>query len=92
MSPREPSLARRLGENIIVLRDRAGLSQEMVAERSSLHLTHIGYLERGLRLPQLDTIVKVAGALDVEPCELLSGMSWRLARDVKAKTDSAGRL
>jgi len=61
MSPRQPDLARRLGQNVVVLRHRADLLQEMVAERSGLHRTHIGYLERGLRLPQLDTIIKVAG-------------------------------
>jgi hypothetical protein len=36
-------------------------------------------IERGVRMPRLDTIVKVASAVDAEPCELLRGMAWRLA-------------
>jgi transcriptional regulator with XRE-family HTH domain len=69
----------RFAENAIALRDRAGLSQTMAAEQADLHISHISLLERGLRLPRLDTIVKLAGAVEAEPCELLSGMTWRLA-------------
>lgn len=76
-------LQRRFAENAILLRNRADLSQVLAAERSGLHITQISLLERGLRLPRLDTIVKLAGAFEVEPCELLAGMAWRLARTIK---------
>jgi len=76
------ALQRRLAENLILLRNRADLSQGMTAERSGLHITQISLLERGLRLPRLDTIIKLAGAVEVEPCELLAGMAWRPKRDV----------
>lgn len=79
-------LRRRFGENLTVLRGRKGLSQERTAERAGVHKTEIGLLERGLRLPRLDTIVKLAGAVEVEPCELLAGMAWRLG----ANTGRAG--
>jgi transcriptional regulator with XRE-family HTH domain len=52
------------------------------AERSGLHITEISLLERSLRLPRLDTIVKLAGALDIESCEPLAGMAWQLGRNV----------
>jgi len=74
-------LKRRFGDNLILLRDRVGLSQGELSVRSGLHMTQVGLLERGLRLPRLDTIVKLAGALEVPPCELLTGMAWRLATD-----------
>jgi hypothetical protein len=35
-------------------------------------------IEEGRRLPRLDTIVKLGGALEVEPCALLTGMTWKL--------------
>lgn len=70
-------LRRRFAENAILAPDRADLSQAMAAERSGLHVTQISLLERGLRLPRLDTIVKLASAFDIEPCALLEGMSWR---------------
>lgn len=74
-------LKRRFGDNLILLRDRVDLSQEQTAVRSGLHKTQIGLLERGLRLPRLDTIVKLAGALEVAPCDLLDGMAWCLGTD-----------
>lgn len=87
MSPRPRTgaadLNRRFAENLIVLRRRSDLSQVVTAERSGLHITQISLLERGLRLPRLDTIVKLGGALEVEPCELLAGMAWRLAGNVQ---------
>lgn len=89
MSPRAPHLARRLSKNLIVLRERAGLPQAMVAERAGLCTSQVALLERGARLPRLDTIVKLAGAVEVEPCELLAGMSWRLPGGAKA-TDTSG--
>jgi transcriptional regulator with XRE-family HTH domain len=76
-------LKQRFGENLILLRDRVDLSQEQTAERAGLHKTEISLLERGLRLPRLDTIVRLAGAIEVEPCELLTGMNWRLAGNIR---------
>ncbi len=73
-------LRRRFGENLILLRNRVDLSQVETAKRSGLHLTEVSLLERGLRLPRLDTIVKLAGAVEAEPCELLTGMVWRSGR------------
>jgi len=73
-------LRRRFGENLIRLRNRVDLSQEETAERAGLHKTEISLLERGLRLPRLDTVIKLAGAIDAEPCELLTGMVYRAGR------------
>ena len=75
----ESLLSRRFAINLVVLRGRADLSQEGISNRAGLHTTEISLLERGLRLPRLDTIVKLAGALDVEPCTLFAGMRWRPA-------------
>jgi transcriptional regulator with XRE-family HTH domain len=85
LSAQRADLKRRFGENLILLRGRAGLSQERVAERAGLHKSQIGMLEHGRRLAQLDTIVKLAGALEVEPCELLAGMAWRLGSDAPSQ-------
>jgi len=45
--------------------------------RASLHRTEVSQLERGLRLARADTLLRVAGALDVAVGELLQGMAWR---------------
>ena len=70
-------VARRFGENLTQARERSGLSQEAVGLRASLHRTEISILERGARLPRIDTLVKLAGALDVESEVLLDGIEWR---------------
>lgn len=70
-------VAGRFGENLIRCRKRAKLSQEELGFRASLHRTQIGVLERGGRLPRIDTLVKLAGALSVSPGELLEGIVWR---------------
>jgi len=69
--------ARRFGENLVCCRKQAGLSQEELGERANLHRTAIGLLERGARVPRIDTLVKLAAALEVPPCDLLDGMVWK---------------
>lgn len=69
-------LARRFGENLRRERRRAGYSQEELGFLASLHRTELGMLERGIRLPRLDTIVKLLGALDAEANDLIVGMQW----------------
>lgn len=56
------------------------MSQEAVGFAADLHRTEIGQLERGDRLPRIDTLVKLAGALNVTPCELLAGLDWKPAK------------
>lgn len=69
-------IAARFGQNIARCRKRAGQSQEELSIRASLHRTEVSQLERGLRLARIDTLVKVAGALEVSPAELLAGIEW----------------
>jgi transcriptional regulator with XRE-family HTH domain len=69
-------IAARFGENLTLYRRRAGLSQEELGFRASLHRTEIGQLERGVRLPRIDTLVKLAGALSLPPGDLLKGVAW----------------
>lgn len=64
-------------ENLVRCRKRADLSQEALGVRASLHRTEISLLERGTRIPRIDTLVKLAGALSISPCDLLDGIAWR---------------
>jgi transcriptional regulator with XRE-family HTH domain len=52
------------------------MSQEQLSVRASLHRTEISQLERGLRVARIDTLVKLAGSLEVTPGELLAGLEW----------------
>ncbi len=69
-------IAARFGENLVRCRKRADLSQEELGLLSSLHRTEISLLERGTRIPRIDTLVKLAGALSIAPSELLAGIDW----------------
>jgi len=70
------NVARRFGENLRKCRRLAGFSQEELGMRSSLHRTEIGLLERGARVPRIDTLIKIASALQIPPAELIDGIEW----------------
>jgi transcriptional regulator with XRE-family HTH domain len=69
-------VAVRFGKNLTRCRKRAELSQEDLADLAALHRTAVGHVERGTRLPRIDTVIKLAGALAVPPAELLDGIVW----------------
>lgn len=71
------TVAQQFGANLSRLREQAGITQEELAFRASLHRTEVGLLERGERIPKIDTAAKLAGALGVTPAELLDGIEWR---------------
>ena len=52
----------------------AGLSQEALADRSGLHRTYVGGIERGERNVSLINLLRLAGALDVSVAELVEGI------------------
>lgn len=75
-------VADHFGESLMIQRRRARLSQEEVAFRASLHRTEIGMLERGLRLARIDTVVKLAGALEINPGLLFDGLAWTAGSNI----------
>ena len=52
-------------------REDLGLSQEQFAERTGHHRTYIGFLERGERSPNVETLQRVASALGLNASDLL---------------------
>jgi transcriptional regulator with XRE-family HTH domain len=71
------TVAERFSENLLILRRRADLSQEALGFAADLHRTEIGSLERGERLPRIDTLIRLCGGLGVRPDDLLSGIVWQ---------------
>ena len=59
------------GEILRELRIKNQLSQEKLAELCDLDRTYISMLERGLRQPTINTIFKIARALNIKPSELI---------------------
>ena len=61
-----------LAENVKAARKALGLSQEALALETEIDRTYISGIERGLRNPSLDLIVKLAARLQKAPGELLA--------------------
>ncbi|HXS46459.1 MAG TPA: helix-turn-helix transcriptional regulator [Solirubrobacterales bacterium] len=70
-------LTEHFGRRLWRHRRLAYLSQEQLAYLLGLHRTEISQLERGLRVPRLDTILKLAAGVETSPCELIAGLRWR---------------
>jgi transcriptional regulator with XRE-family HTH domain len=60
-----------LGRNLRHARDRLGLTQEQVAERSGVHATEVSRIEAGKRDPRVSTMERLAKALGIPPSDLL---------------------
>lgn len=60
-----------LGANLREARERLGLTQEQVAERSGVHATEVSRMEAGKRDPQVSTVERLAKAVKVTPGQLL---------------------
>ena len=58
------------GKQVAALRRSKNLSQEELADKCGIHRTYIGALERGEKSPTLNTIEKIANALEITIKEL----------------------
>jgi transcriptional regulator with XRE-family HTH domain len=70
------TIEERFGQNLKRCRRRVRLSQEQVALRAGLHRTAVGMLENGQRMARIDTLVKLAAAIEAPVEELLAGIEW----------------
>ena len=66
MAPKELMAAR-----LKALRERRGLTQEQLAEKSGVGRSHLARLETGKQDPTLSTLEKLAKALKVDVAKLL---------------------
>jgi DNA-binding XRE family transcriptional regulator len=73
--------SRAFGDRIRVHRKALDISQEKLGERSGLHRTYIGHLERGEVNPSLLNILRVAAALDVDAGDLVKGLALKLGKN-----------
>ena len=69
------TIARELGERLRAYRTQRGWSQEEMVERADLHTTYIGQLERGEKNATIESISKVAAALDISLSKLFENIS-----------------
>ncbi|MBQ8791521.1 MAG: helix-turn-helix transcriptional regulator [Ruminiclostridium sp.] len=61
-----------VGDVIKELREKKGLSQEVVSGLADIGRTHLSAIERGERRPTLETLFRLAQALDMKPSEIVA--------------------
>ncbi|MES2476444.1 MAG: helix-turn-helix transcriptional regulator [Verrucomicrobiota bacterium] len=71
LSENSREIARDIGRVVRRLREIKGLSQEDFAELTGHHRTYIGFLERGERSPNVETVNRIARALEMKASDLL---------------------
>lgn len=60
-----------VGERIKFFRRARSMSQEELALRANINTAYYGQVERGLKCPTIDTLYKIASALEIPPSEFL---------------------
>jgi transcriptional regulator with XRE-family HTH domain len=73
--PPMQEVRKQFAANLRLYRDRAGLSQEALADICDLHRTEISLLERCKRSPRLETIVILARGLEIPATDLIDGIA-----------------
>lgn len=63
--------ARAVGQRIRAAREKKNLTQEELAARVEISPTHVSVIERGTKIPRMDTFVAIANVLEVSADALL---------------------
>ena len=74
MPKKHSAAARIIGSRIRAVRQDLGISLEDLGELSEVNWTSIGKIERGVSSPTVETLVRIAGALEIDPASLVSGV------------------
>lgn len=70
------TVAEQIGLNLKRIRRKACMSQGELSRRSGLHFSEISLLERGGRVPRLDTVVRIIESGGGDPRDLFEGIAW----------------
>lgn len=65
-------IAKQVGLRIRELRNERHMSQEEVAFKAGISPAHLGQIERALKNPTIDTVAKIAAALDIPVASLFT--------------------
>ena len=63
--------AKAVGQRIRAAREKKGLTQEELAALVDISPTHVSVIERGTKIPRMDTFVAIANVLEVSADSLL---------------------
>lgn len=81
-------LNRAFAETLKELRTQRLITQEVLAKRAGIDRAYLSGLERGLHLPSLSALVRLAGALGLTASDLVSRIEQRKSRRARRVTSS----
>jgi transcriptional regulator with XRE-family HTH domain len=73
------TIEKAVGQELSFCRTKKGLSQEKLGFEANLHRTYISIIERGLKSPTINTVVRLCDALEITPDEFLKHVMQRVA-------------
>jgi transcriptional regulator with XRE-family HTH domain len=79
-------VARAFGATLRETRRERGVSQDALAERCDFNRCYPSLLERGLRQPTLAMLLRLAGALEIQPERLVTETVGRLQEPANTAT------
>lgn len=91
--------ATEIGRRIRAARQQRGLSLEDLGALADVAWTNVGKIERGVVSPTVETVVRLASAIELDPGELVTGITADMygarshrytARDFLAERDRRG--
>ena len=69
-------VTKRFAKNLIEQREKRGLSPEDLARQASIPLPHLESMEGAGEQPEMETLIKLAGSLEIPVATLVAGLAW----------------
>ncbi|HEX6591325.1 MAG TPA: helix-turn-helix transcriptional regulator [Moraxellaceae bacterium] len=83
------SLNHQFGSVVRQYREQRRWSQEVLADAAGLNRSYLGEIERGVAVPSLATIAKLAGALELSLSELMARIETGRPETARIEADRA---
>ncbi len=81
--------AKAVGQRIKAAREKKNLTQEDLAALVEISPTHVSVIERGTKIPRMDTFVAIANVLEVSADSLLVDVVDHAANSVASELSAA---
>ena len=81
--------AKAVGQRIKAAREKKNLTQEDLAALVEISPTHVSVIERGAKIPRMDTFVAIANVLEVSADSLLVDVVDHAASSVASELSAA---
>lgn len=73
-SAEKQKFAKHVGKRLREVREKTGMSQEILSERAGYYRTYVGHIENGKHSPSVHTMWRLAKVMKVDIGDLLKGL------------------